>query len=328
MPGPDPAVAATRLAVRRALSDTPADALVLVGVSGGADSLALAAAAAFELPKRAVRVGAVVVDHALQGDSAQVAATAARRCGELGLDPVRVIRVDVAHDSGEGPESAARVARHRAFSDTLRATGADYLLLGHTKDDQAETVLMRMARGSGIRALAGMAQVGPGVLRRPFLATISRAQTRAACVAQGISWWDDPHNDDPRYTRVRARRALALLSVELGPGLVEGLARTATLARQDADHLDQRARFEATRLGPAPWPVADLRALPDAVRSRVWRVLTAEAGAVAADVSSTHVAALEALVTAWHGQGPVDIPGRLRVRRRDGVVETLARPVE
>lgn len=328
MPGPDPAVAATRLAVRRSLADVPAGALVLVGVSGGADSLALAAATAFELPKRAVRVGAVVVDHGLQDDSAQVAATAARRCGELGLEPVQVIRVQVTRAGGDGPESAARAARHQAFAGAVSTTGAGYLLLGHTRNDQAETVLLRMARGSGTRALAGMAPAGPGVLRRPFLPTVSRAQTHAACTAQGIDWWEDPHNDDPRYTRVRARRALALLSDDLGPGLVEGLVRTATLVRQDADHLDSQAQLAATRLGSAPWPVKDLRALPPAVRSRVWRVLMADAGAVASDVSSAHVAALDSLLTNWHGQGPADIPGGVRVLRRDGVVETQARPVQ
>lgn len=306
----------------------PDGALVLVGVSGGADSLALAAAAAFELRKRAVRVGAVVVDHGLQDDSAQVAAAAADRCGQLGLDPVQVTRVQVAAASGDGPEAAARLVRRRAFVEAVSMTGASYLLLGHTRDDQAETVLMRMARGSGARALAGMAPVGPGVLRRPFLRTVGRAQTRAACVALGIPWWDDPHNEDPRYTRVRARRALALLSEDLGPGLVDGLGRTAMLARQDADHLDEQAQLAAARLGSPPWAVTDLRLLPTAVRSRVWRLLTAAAGAVAADVGYTHVTVLDALVTDWHGQGPVDVPGGLRVRRRDGVVEVLARPVE
>ena len=328
MPGPHAAVAATRLAVRRAVADATAGSLVLVGCSGGADSLALAAAAAFELPKRGLRVGAVVVDHGLQDDSGQVARTAADRCRGLGLDPVDVVRVEVATSDGDGPEAAARTARHAAFSAVLETHGAELLLLGHTRDDQAETVLLRLARGSGTRAIAGMASVGPGALRRPFLLSVGRAETRAACEALDLTWWDDPHNEDPRFTRVRARRALQLLQHDLGPGLTDNLVRTATLARQDADHLDALAADQANALGGSPWPVHDLGSLPDALRTRVWRLLMARAGASAADVAAVHVASLDELVTRWRGQGAVDIPGGVRVVRRERLIEVALRPVE
>lgn len=328
MSGPHPAVAATRVALRRSLAQLESGALVFVAVSGGADSLALAAAAAFELPKRAIRVGAVIVDHRLQRESAQVAATAADRCRALGIDPVVVSAVDVDQDSATGPEAAARQARHRAFAEAVSTAGAACLLLGHTRDDQAETVLLRMARGSGLRALAAMSPDGPGIIRRPFLLDIARTDTRAACAAQGLKWWDDPHNEDARFTRVRTRRALAALTSDLGPGLVEGLARTAALARQDADHLDGQAAAVAARLGPAPWAVAQLQEIPIAIRARVWRILMARTGGGSADVAFVQVASLEALLTRWRGQGPVDIPGGLQVHRHDGVIETVARPVQ
>lgn len=328
MPGPHPAVAATRLAVRRAVADAPSQSLVLVACSGGADSLALAAAAAFELPKQGLRVGAVVVDHGLQADSGQVAQIAADTCRDLGLDPVDVVRVEVASGDGDGPEAAARAARHAAFTAVLLRRDATLLLLGHTRDDQAETVLLRLARGSGTRALAGMASDGPGRLRRPFLLGVGRAQTREACAAQDLDWWDDPHNENPRFARVRARRALQLLQDDLGPGLTDNLVRTATLARQDADHLDALAQDRAEALGGSPWQADDLAALPDAVRTRVWRLLMARAGATAADVAAVHVASLDELVTRWRGQGAVDVPGGLRVVRRERLIEVAARPVE
>ncbi|MBO1766086.1 tRNA lysidine(34) synthetase TilS [Allobranchiibius sp. GilTou38] len=328
MPGPHPAVAATRLAVRRAVADAPAGSLVLVACSGGADSLSLAAAAAFELPKQGLRAGAVVVDHGLQAESAQVVRSAADHCHALGLDPVEVIRVEVATADGDGPEAAARVARHAAFRAALLRHDATRLLLGHTRDDQAETVLLRLARGSGTRALAGMAADGPGPLRRPFLLSVGRAQTRAACAALDLPWWDDPHNEDPRFTRVRARRALQLLQDDLGPGLTDNLVRTAILARQDADHLDALAAVEAQGLGESPWHVEDLESLSDALRTRVWRLLMARAGATAADVAAVHVASLDELVTRWRGQGAVDIPGGLRVARRERLIEVAPRPVE
>ena len=155
MSGPDPAVAATRLAVRQHLADLPAGATVLVACSGGTDSVALAAALAFEAERAGIRAGAVVVDHALQPGSAQVAAQAAQRLSSLGLDPVDVVTVEVTA-SGDGPEAAAREARYAALEAAADRHRAVAVLLGHTRDDQAEQVLLGLARGSGTRSLAGM----------------------------------------------------------------------------------------------------------------------------------------------------------------------------
>jgi tRNA(Ile)-lysidine synthase len=322
MPGPAPAVAACRVGVRRALRAAGVRRVV-VACSGGADSTALAAAVAFEAASLGLEAVAIVVDHGLQDGSARVADAAAERVRRIGL-PAQVRRVSV-QPSTEGPEAAAREVRYGALRDAAAPFGAEALLLGHTRDDQAESVLLGLVRGSGIRSLAGMAEHS-GDLIRPLL-DVTREQTRAACVAQELDFWDDPHNDDPRYLRVRVRRALADLEADLGPGLRAGLARTATLARQDADHLDLLAAQAGSLLGSPPWPVAQLAELPVAVRTRWWRLALAAEGVVLADLSATQVGWLEALLTQWRGQGPVDLPGKLRARRRDGrILIERARP--
>ncbi|OZB47829.1 MAG: tRNA lysidine(34) synthetase TilS, partial [Cellulomonas sp. 14-74-6] len=214
MTGPSAAVAAVRLAVSRELADLPAGSLVLVACSGGADSLALAAGTAFVVGRSArhvdeaggvppLRAGAVVVDHGLQDGSAAVATRAAEQCRRLGLNPVLVVPVTVRGPGG--PEAAARDARYAALEEAARRTGAAAVLLGHTLDDQAETVLLGLARGSGARSLAGM-PTRRGPFRRPLL-RLRRAETAAACTALRLVPWQDPTNaaapDGPRRSRVR-----------------------------------------------------------------------------------------------------------------------------
>ncbi len=332
MPGPHPAVAATRVAVRPVLAETtPAGSsgeaplvppLVLVACSGGTDSLALAAAVAFESPRAGVRAGAIVVDHRLQDGSDQVAERAAVACREAGLDPVEVVTVDV-RPGPEGPEAAARTARYGALQAAAARFGAVAVLLAHTRDDQAEQVLLGLARGSGARSLAGMPRAR-GLYRRPFL-DLDRATTTAACRAQRLEPWQDPHNAEDRYARVRARRLLAAAEATLGPGLAAALARSADLLREDADALDGYAAIARDRLGPGPWPVEILLDHPRAVRSRLWRLLAAEAGCPPADVGLVHVRALDALLTDWRGQGPIHLPGGVLAVRRQGRV-SLRRP--
>jgi tRNA(Ile)-lysidine synthase len=196
------------------------------------------------------------------------------------------------------------------------------VLLGHTRDDQAEQVLLGLVRGSGARSLAGM-PAARGRFRRPLLG-LSREQTRAACEAEGVRWWDDPMNEDPAYRRVAVRRALADLERDLGPGVAAALARTAAQLRVDADHLDGLADEAVRTLGPGPWAAGDLARLAPAVRSRVWRRLLLAAGAPAAGVSSRHTDACDALLTRWHGQGAVHAPGGVRVRRSGQTVSVAA----
>ncbi len=343
--GPHPAVAEVRRAVRAAFGRTGPYKLpncqkrVLVACSGGADSLALAAAAAFEAPRAGLAAGLVTVDHGLQPDSAQQAAAVAALGYELGLDPVETVRVAVG--AARGPEAAARTARYGALDAVAAALDAD-LLLGHTLDDQAETVLLGLGRGSGPRSIAGM-RPADGRHLRPLLA-VRRATTRAACRALGLTPWDDPHNGDPSYQRVRLRReVLPLLEEVLHGGVAEALARTATLLRDDLDALDALARDELTHLSAVIMQngqesctkahdhdaksglvVAELAGLPKALRTRVLRAWAHEQGA--APLTAQHVADLDALVTAWHGQGAIDLPGGLRATRASGRLQVQRHP--
>jgi tRNA(Ile)-lysidine synthase len=301
--GMHPAVAAIRLAVRTDVADLDPGDLVLVAVSGGADSLALAAATAVEAPKRGLRAGAVTIDHGLQQGSAERAKTVAIGCERQGLDPVVIETVEVGAIGG--PEAAARAARYAALDAAAARHGATAILLGHTLDDQAETVLLGLARGSGARSLAGM-PARRGIYRRPLLA-IRRAATTAACEVLGLTPWDDPHNVDPTFTRVRVRAAaLPALEAALGPGVPEALARTADLLRDDADALDEWAASVQD-----PRAVVVLAALPAAVRTRVLRRTAIEAGVPAGSLSAAHVQEIDRLVTDWHGQGGVSLPGGL-----------------
>jgi len=313
MAGPAPAVAATRLAVRARLAGLHPQTLVLAACSGGADSLALAAALAFEAGHHDIRAGALVVDHGLQPGSPEIAATAAAVCRSLGLEPVEVLAVRVDPGVG-GPEARARAARYAALESAADRLGCPLVLLGHTQDDQAEQVLLGLARGSGARSLAGM-PVRRGRFARPFLG-LGRRDTAAACTAYGLRPWLDPHNADRSYSRVRARQALAHLEADLGPGLVQALARSATLLREDAELLDTLAEQARTRLGSGPTDVLALRELPGAVRRRVLRLLAVEAGASPGALSARHLRDVDALVSDWHGQGPVDLPGRVSATRR------------
>ena len=316
MSGPDPAVAATRLAVRQHLADLPAGATVLVACSGGTDSVALAAALAFEAERAGIRAGAGVVDHGLQPGSDDVAKAAAAVCREMGLEPVEIVRADL-RQTGAGLEADARAARYAAIEAVADRVHAVAILVGHTRDDQAEQVLLGLSRGSGARSLSGM-PVRRDRYIRPLLA-LPRATTLAACAAYGIEPWDDPHNSDDSFRRVRARRLLATLEDELGPGFAAALARSADLLREDADYLQTlaiRARAQLPAAGAAPGvDLEALAALPRAIRTRVWRLLAAEAGAPLADISAAHVESLDALLTSWHGQGPLHVPGGIAVAR-------------
>ncbi|HHU11063.1 MAG TPA: tRNA lysidine(34) synthetase TilS [Intrasporangiaceae bacterium] len=324
---PHPSVATIRYAVRTCLHDLPAEGLVLVACSGGADSLALAEALAFEAGHTGRPSGAIVVDHGLQDDSATVAAKAAATCRRLGLDPVEVVTVEVP-DTGHGLEADARQVRHAALTAAADRLGASAVLLGHTLDDQAEQVLLGLVRGSGARSLSGM-PARRGIFRRPLLA-VTREQTRAACAAEGIAVWEDPMNTDPVFTRVRARAAVADLERDLGPGVAAALARTAAQLRTDADLLDALAADARATLGPdGPHDVAALLDIPPALRTRVWRTLLIEAGAPPGQLGATHTDECDRLLTNWRGQGPLHLPGGLRVRRGEGGVRIEpAGPVE
>lgn len=335
--GPAPAVAATRLAIRPSLHD---GVFVLVACSGGADSLALAAAVAFEAPRVGARAGLVTIDHGLQDGSAEQAERVVRLGRQLGLDPVESVRVEVGRAGG--PEGAAREARYAALRAAAERVGARGVWLGHTRDDQAETVLLGLGRGSGPRSIAGMRR-HDGVWTRPFLG-IDRVTTVAACEAQGLPVWDDPMNADDRFVRVRLRReVLPLLEDVLHGGVAASLARTAELLRDDLDALDTLAEqahaaaclrdrsIDPVGIRPDQYfdhqamvdvdmlDVGSLDGLPSALRTRVLRRWASDLGA--GPLTSTHTASLDALVSAWRGQGPVRLPGGVAVRRTSARLE-------
>ncbi len=321
----DPAVAAVRRAVRLTLSDLEPGAHVLVACSGGADSMALADAAVFEGTHAGWVVGAVVVDHGLQPGSATVSREVAGRLATLGCAPVTVLEVRVGLDGG--PEAAARQARFAALEEAGAAENAT-VLLGHTLDDQAETVLLGLARGSGTRSLSGMAVVN-GRFRRPLLG-VRRTQTVQACAARALTVWHDPHNDDSGFARVRVRHeVLPRLEEALGPGVTEALARTAAAARLDADLLDEQAdRVLETATGPAgALDLAELADVPPALRRRVLRRAALAAGCPNGDLFAVHVDELDRLVHDWRGQGPLTLPGGVLAARAQGTITFTRTPV-
>jgi tRNA(Ile)-lysidine synthase len=324
----DPAVAEVRLAVRAVLAGLPAGVPVVVALSGGADSLALAAALAFEAPRLGIPAVSVTVDHGLQPGSAEVAARAARAAAAPGLDA----RGERGAVSGAGgPEAAARDARYAALRESARAAGASRVLLAHTLDDQAETVLLGLARGSGATSLAGMAperEDADGTRWiRPLLG-VRRMTTRAACAAEALDPWADPHNHDPRFARVRVREeVLPVLERELGPGVADALARTAEQLREDAAAFAEMIEetiediVEHAEAGIAV-SVAALAANPPALRHRIIRhVVASEFGASLTRAQTVEVGRL---ATDWSGQGPIDLPGCSARRDAGRVVFTAA----
>ena len=312
-----PSVAAVRHGVRDCLAHLGGPGVVVVACSGGADSLALLAATVAEGHRTGWHVAGVTVDHALQAGSAEQADRVVAQMAALGADQTVAVRVTI-QAAGLGPEAAARQARYAVLDEVAARLDAAAVLLGHTRDDQAETVLLGLTRGSGGRSLAGMRR-SFGVYRRPLL-DVSRTDTVTACQVLNLEPWDDPHNSDPAYLRVRVRRrVLPLLEDELGPGVAAALARTADQLRTDMEHLDDLALSALERLAE-PLPVADVAALPDAVRRRVLRLAALRAGAPASELFHEHVLAVDALVRDWHGQKWIDLPGHLRALRREGTV--------
>lgn len=290
-----------------------------VALSGGPDSLALTAVAAQLRPTTAL-----IVDHGLQPESAAVAETARAQAIASGCVDAQVICVQVGNDGG--PEAAARAARYAALS----AYQLGPVLLAHTLDDQAETVLLGLGRGSGARSIAGMRPHDPPWCR-PLLG-VRRATTHAACRELGLTPWQDPHNSDRRFTRTRLRHeVLPLLEDALGGGVAEALARTATALREDTEFIDSLAAQALPGVrADSGLVVQALATLPDPVRRRVIRGWLLAGGA--RGLTDKQIRGVDALVTAWRGQGGVavgsDLRGeRLIAGRHDGVLALRREPV-
>lgn len=334
MAGPHRALADTRNAVESAFRDAGVDAgsRVLLAVSGGSDSMALAQAALFVASRAGVLAASMTVDHGWRPDSLKEARATRDRLAGLGADPALVVTLDCdARRGAGGPEAASRAARYAALARAARTLGGEpagsrppaTVLLGHTADDQAETVLLGLARGSGARSIAGMpaASTVPGApdvrALRPFLG-LRRSLLREALASEGVGWVEDPTNgpDSPvraadgtplRRAAVR-HHSLPALEEDLGPGVVEALARTAALLRADTEALDSIACEHATRLG-SELDVDGLRSLPQAVRTRILRSAAIAAGARPGELTSWHIIRLDGLVASRRSGACLHLPG-------------------
>ena len=348
---------ACSLAVRACLTsfidEAGAPPALVVGLSGGADSLALALTTIDVAARAGIPVITVTVDHGLREGSAEEARRVADLAASLGA---RAVVETVTVDGPGGPEGAARDARRAA----LRAVGVREgapILLGHMMDDQAETVLLRLARGSGpssLRAIAPLSREADGVTWLRPLLTLRRSDTEGACAQAGLAPVHDPTNDvdgpwraadgSPLRRSALRHEAIPALASALGVDPVPALARTAALCAEDDDALSDRAReltaaarvaaarVAAARVaddtdpgdggGPVALAVASLCGAPRAVRTRALREGAQAAGIRA--LSSTHVDAIDDLVVAWRGQGPIHLPGGLAFRVGRGAHARIA----
>jgi tRNA(Ile)-lysidine synthase len=317
------ATVALRNAVKPFLQSAEPGDVILVAVSGGADSLALAYAILKESQPLAISAVAVTIDHQLQENSAEQAKKVEFQLKGLGYEKVILKKVVV--DIKSGIEAGARDARYQALTAIAQEEKATKIFLGHTRDDQAETVLLGLARGSGTRSLSGMA-IESGIYMRPFL-QITRDETEKTCAENGITFWIDPHNSNPDFSRVRVRNTvLPMMEKEIGPGISAALARTAAILRDDADALDEIAQSEIAQSDLSDLDCQRLEKLPRAIRTRVIRAALYAAGAPSGSISWDHVAAVEALVTLWRGQGALSLPGGVKVERISGRLSLLAQP--
>jgi len=309
-----------RNAVRPFLENLTAGDCALVAVSGGADSLALAQALIKEAPELAITLIGVTIDHQLQSGSDVQAKKVQTQLKAMGYQEVIIEKVSVSEKSGL--EADARTARYAALDAIAHAYGATQIFLGHTRDDQAETVLLGLARGSGTRSLSGMATMN-GKYVRPFLQS-TRTQTLAACQEAELQPWSDPHNVNTQFSRVRVRKkVMPVMEEEIGPGIAAALARSAAILRDDADALDEMAQAVISRVDLSDLDCAALAELPRAIRSRILRAAIYAAGAPSGSLSADHLAAVEALITSWHGQGEVSLPGGVKVARISGRLSLL-----
>ena len=306
---------AIRHAVREVLSEhTKPGQKLLIAVSGGADSLALASATLFESKKLQLEVATVTIDHGLQKASAKVTNQTLEKLHQLGIEEAWSKKVNVGTQGG--PEAAARLARYEALESIRIESRSDFILLGHTANDQAETVLLGLARGSGAKSLSGM-KVRTYRLLRPIL-SIDRATTIQFCKDENISPWKDPQNKDTKFLRVRVRKSvLPFLEKQLGNGVFANLLRTSSQLQEDDQYLSLVAekafkKIAKTSAASVSLNQPELLKLPDAIRNRVIKSAIDYFGV---DSSRTHVLAVADLVLNWHGQKPLALPG-VRVERK------------
>lgn len=324
-----PAIAQTRKAIREVLPGLSAKKLLLA-VSGGADSLALAAATVFEAKKLKIDLAAAVIDHGLQKNSSDTAREAMQRLVAIGVSEVVIEKVSV-EQTGEGLEAAARAARYKALERIRKNSRADWILLGHNLDDQAETVLLGLARGSGLKSISGMPLLDDErKLVRPLL-DIPRKTLRQACLDSGIEFWDDPHNSDSKFARVRVRKLADELEQTLGPGFAQALAKTAKTAAEADELIDELAEkllkkaLSKTGARQLSYSIEPLGKAKAAVRRKALHLICQQAGAK--NISRAQVLAIDELITNWHGQKKSSLSGITVERVNNQLVVKSTKPL-
>lgn len=324
-----PAIAQTRKAIREVLPGLSAKKLLLA-VSGGADSLALAAATVFEAKKLKIDLAAAVIDHGLQKNSSDTAREAMQRLVAIGVSEVFIEKVSV-KQTGEGLEAAARAARYKALERIRKNSRADWILLGHNLDDQAETVLLGLARGSGLKSISGMPLLDDErKLVRPLL-DIPRKTLRQACLDSGIAFWDDPHNSDSKFARVRVRKLADELEQTLGPGFAQALAKTAKTAAEADELIDELAEkllkkaLSKTGARQLSYSIEPLGKAKAAVRRKALHLICQQAGAK--NISRAQVLAIDELITNWHGQKKSSLSGITVERVNNQLVVKSTKPL-
>lgn len=309
-----------RAAIRENLEKLQPGDVVLAACSGGADSVALSLALLEEAPDFAITVGVISIDHQLQSGSRARAEALINEFIKRGAKPCEVISVRVGSEGGL--EAAARAARYQALDAAAEKYRASAIYLGHNASDQAEGVLLGLMRGSGARSLSGMASV-KGIYRRPLLG-LSRDEIRDE-LPRDFPVWEDPHNDQDRFSRVRIRKLLAQLESELGPGIEDALVRTALLLRDDADALDLITdEIYPKVMSTEGLDLEQLIFYPRAVRTRVVKRFLHDQGLPL--MSAEHIDAVEALASRWRGQGAVALPGHVDAARDGGLLKIRRRP--
>jgi tRNA(Ile)-lysidine synthase len=300
--------------VEKFLKDVSPGDKVLVACSGGSDSLALAWTVQFVAKKSEIFVSALVIDHQLFAESNQVAKDAVAKLKLLGIQEVVIKSVEVPK-SPDGIEAAAREVRYQALKEFAQEIAATQIYLGHTLEDQVETVLMRLTRGSGARSLQGMSERN-GFFVRPFL-HIPRNAVRESLNLINIKAWEDPMNYSDMFLRSKIRNnLLPVLAEVLGVRAFEAIDRTATQIRDDNQALDLICQDVMTLNHiETRAEVSVLEMQPKAIRSRIIRSMALNAGAPAASLANSHIEAINQLVENWHGQGEVALPGKLRAAR-------------
>ena len=313
-----PAIADIRRAVRQSWSahGIAAGDTVAIACSGGADSLALTAAAIFEAKRNQIKIVVAIVNHNLQRGSAAVAELTKAKIQKLGAF-VEIIHVQVPKTAA-GMEAAAREIRYQALAVFAKEQKAKLVMLGHTMDDQAETVLLGLARGSGGKSLSGMPELSPDKKYLRPLLSIRRSQTEQFCIDSGIEFWNDPQNSQTKFARVKVRKkVLPVLEKELGPGIAQALSRTAEILQEDSKYLDEKADALFKKLAKvmATQVVLDAEGLASAPNALANRVILKSLTLLGAEPSRTAIEAVMALATNWHGQKPLTLPA-IRVFRQ------------